>query len=178
SQTFPPAARFNPEPSLSGKIVIVTGGQWRFSLYELLKHNAKVYIAGRSKVKYEECIPRLRRETDGRDVLFLELDLGNLGSIKRAAEGFLSKEHELNILFNHAGQMLPPAENITVDEYDAQLGTNVLGHWNFYLTKQLLPALKVIAGAKCLSDGKARVVNASSIAHYFGSLDFGTFRTV
>lgn len=68
--------------------------------------------------------------------------------------------------------MNPPLESVTVDGYDLQFGTNVLGH--FYLTKLLMPML--IESAKTSSDHKARVVNTSSIAHLFGTLDFDTFR--
>jgi retinol dehydrogenase-12 len=69
--------------------------------------------------------------------------------------------------------MFPPLEKTTVDGYDLQFGTNVLGH--FYFTKLLLPELR--AAAKSSPDGKARVVNISSIAHQiFPGLDFGTFK--
>ncbi|KAJ6574628.1 hypothetical protein B0H19DRAFT_935228 [Mycena capillaripes] len=178
AQTFPPPPHFNPDidiPDLSGKIIIVTGGYsgiGEATVKVLLKHNAKVYIAGRSRAKYEQCIARLKTETNGGEALFLEVDLGNLASVKRATEEYLSKETDLHVLFNHAGQMLCPVERLTDDGYDAQFGTNVLGH--FYLTKQLLPAL--VAGAKSSPDGKARVVNTSSFAHYLGSLDYRTFK--
>ncbi len=53
-----------------------------------MQHNAKVYIATRSKEKTEKAIEELRAKT-GHDALFLELDLANLKSIKSAAEDFL-----------------------------------------------------------------------------------------
>ncbi|KAK7064582.1 NAD(P)-binding protein [Favolaschia claudopus] len=178
AQSFPPPPLFNPDthiPDLSNKIILITGGYsgiGEATVRELLQHDAKVYIAGRNRDKYEQCIARSKSETKGREPLFLQVDLGNLCSIKRAAEEFLSKEKELHVLFNHAGQMLCPVDRTTDDGYDAQFGTNVLGH--FFLTKQLLPAL--IAGAKSSPDGRARVVNTSSFAHYFGSLDYETFK--
>ena len=46
------------------------------------------------------------------------------------------------------------------------------GH--FYFTKLLLPAL--VRGATASSDGKARVVNVSSSALWFTTLDYNTFR--
>jgi NAD(P)-dependent dehydrogenase (short-subunit alcohol dehydrogenase family) len=102
---------------------------------------------------------------------------------------FCSKETELHVLFNNAGVMSPPIEQVTVDGYDMQFGTNVLGKisfssrpnaqlyvWSghFYFTKLLLPTL--IATAKTSPDGKARVVNTSSLMHMFGGLDFNTFK--
>lgn len=54
---------------------------------ELLKHNAKVYIACRSKERAEAAIADLKAKTE-REALFLHLDLGDLISVKAAAEEF------------------------------------------------------------------------------------------
>jgi NAD(P)-dependent dehydrogenase (short-subunit alcohol dehydrogenase family) len=71
-----------------------------------------------------------------------------------------------------SGVMTPPIEMLTEDGYDLQFGTNVLGH--FYFTKIIMPAL--LAGAAQSPDGTARIVNTSSNAHWFGSLDYNTFK--
>ena len=68
--------------------------------------------------------------------------------------------------------MKPPVEMLTDDGYDLQFGTNVVGH--FYFTKLIMPAL--LAAAATSSDGTARVVNTSSNGHWFGDLDYNTFR--
>lgn len=68
--------------------------------------------------------------------------------------------------------MMAPLEDLTVDGYDLQFGTNVIGH--FYFTKLLLPAL--LAGAKTSADGRSRIVNTSSLMHLFAGLDFNTLR--
>jgi retinol dehydrogenase-12 len=70
-------------------------------LKALLAHNAKVYIAARSRPKAEEAIKDLKTQT-GKEALFLKLDLADLKSVKKAAEDFLSKEERLNVLFNNA----------------------------------------------------------------------------
>jgi len=95
-----------------------------------------------------------------------------LGSVKAAAEEFNSKENVLHVLINNGGVMAPPSDQITVQGYDLQFGTNVLGH--MYFTQLLIPAL--LLGAKSSSDGKARVVNVSSSGHLFGQLNFNTFK--
>ena len=64
-------------------------------------HNAKVYMASRSKAKAETAIASLKEAT-GKEAIFLELDLSSLASVKKAAQEFLGKEHELHILFNNA----------------------------------------------------------------------------
>jgi retinol dehydrogenase-12 len=175
---FPPKAKYDTDrdiPDLTGRVALVTGGYSGIgycTAKELLKKNAKVYIAGRSRAKGDEAIENLKKETDGKTAIFIELDLSSLKSVKDAAADFNSKETELHILFNNAGVMFPPVDELTADGYDQQWGTNVLGH--FYFTKLLLPAL--ISAAKASPDAKARVVNTSSAFHWLGDVDFATFR--
>ena len=66
-----------------------------------MEHNAKVYLAARSRAKAEAAIAELKSAT-GKEAIFLELDLSSLASVRKAAEEFLSKEHELHVLFNNA----------------------------------------------------------------------------
>ncbi|TBU25108.1 NAD(P)-binding protein [Dichomitus squalens] len=175
-QSFPPKSKFTVEdiPDLTGRIVIVTGGNVGIG-YEtvkaLLQHNAKVYLAARSKNKAEKAINSLKEAT-GKEAIFLQLDLSSLSSVKKAAEEFLSKEPELHILFNNAGVMVPPIEQVTADGYDLQWGTNVLGH--YYFTVLLLPAL--LAGVKSSPDHHARVVTTASSGAYLDTLHWETFK--
>lgn len=73
------------------------------TLYQqaLLEHNAKVYLAARSRERAEVAIASLRQVT-GKEAIFLELDLASLASVKKAADEFLSMEQELHVLFNNA----------------------------------------------------------------------------
>jgi len=67
-------------------------------------------------------------------------------------------------------------ERVTPLGLEVQFATTVFGH--FYLTQLLLPLL--IASAKTSPDGKARVLNTSSVAHVFsptgekGPVDYET----
>jgi hypothetical protein len=61
---------------------------------------------------------------------------------------------------------------LTVDGYDLQFGTNVVGH--FYFTKLVMPA--ALAAAAASSDGTARIVNTSSSGHLFSGLHYNTFK--
>ncbi|TEB39776.1 NAD(P)-binding protein [Coprinellus micaceus] len=174
--SHPPRPAFKVEdiPDLTGKVIIVTGantGIGKETAKALLAHNAKVYFAARSQERAEKAIKDLKTET-GKEGIWLKLDLADLKSVKTAAEEFLSKEQELHILFNNAGVMVPPVTDVTAQGYDLQFGTNVLGH--FYLTKLLIPAL--LKGAKSSGNEKARVVTTSSVASYFGKLDFNTLK--
>ena len=68
--------------------------------------------------------------------------------------------------------MNPPVEMLTDDGYDLQFGTNVVGH--FYFTTLVMPALLMAVAAS--PDATVRVVNTSSNAHWFGGLDYNTFK--
>ncbi|KAF7369180.1 hypothetical protein MVEN_00245200 [Mycena venus] len=160
-------------PDLSGQVVIVTGGNsglGKETVRALLQHNAKVYLACRSRRKAEETIAELRDLT-GKEAIFLELDLANLSSIKAASEKFLSQETKLHILYNNAGIMVPPIELVTSDGYDLTFGTNMVGH--FYLTKLLLPSLLAAAASK---PGAGRVVNLTSVIHYIAVPNYHSFK--
>ncbi|KAJ7617248.1 NAD(P)-binding protein [Roridomyces roridus] len=156
---------FEPErdiTDLSGKVVIVTGGYSGIgyeTVKQLLLKNAKVYLAGRSSDKAATAIQSLEAETKGK-AFFLQLDLGDLPSVRKAAENFLEKEEKLDILFNNAGVMNCPTDMLTKQGYDLQFGTNVLGH--FFFTELLLPAL-----TKSYEQSKvpARIITTSSAGH-------------
>ncbi|KAH9945581.1 NAD(P)-binding protein [Amylocystis lapponica] len=173
---WPPKPKFNADqiPDLTGKVIIVTGGNLgigKETIKVLLQHNAKVYMASRNRDKACAAVQELRAETN-REAIFLELDLSNLASVRKAAEEFLSHETELHVLFNNAGVMCTPRNQTTVDGYDLQFGTNVVGP--FLFTQLLMPTL--IAGAKASPDGRARIITTSSGAAYWHTLNWDSFR--
>ncbi|KAJ7675265.1 NAD-binding protein [Mycena rosella] len=166
---FPPA--FLPErdmPNLSGKITFVTGGNTGIgyeTVKQLLLKDAKVYLAARSPEKAAAAIKRLEEETK-KSAIFVQLDLADLPSVRRAAEAFLAQESRLDILFNNGGVMISPPELLTAQNHDLQFGTNVIGH--FFLTELLIPAL-----TKSYEETQvpARVLHTSSIGHQFAPGD-------
>ncbi|KAG8701246.1 hypothetical protein FRC09_005481 [Ceratobasidium sp. 395] len=176
SAFFPPRPPFDivgNVPDLTGQVIIVTGGNTgigKETCKVLLNKNAKVYLAARSKTKADEAIEWLKKETGGKVAIFLELDLASLASVRKAAEEFKSltcrvipsKEHELHVLFNSAGVMMSPVNEKTLDGYDLQFGTNVLGH--YFFTTLLLPTLIHTAKNSPAAGGQVRVINTSSAA--------------
>ncbi|KAJ6574425.1 NAD-P-binding protein [Mycena capillaripes] len=163
-------------PDLSGKIILVTGGNTGIgyeTVKQLLLKNAKVYLAARSLEKAAAAIKRLEEET-GKRAIFLQLDLADLPSVRESAETFLSQESRLDILFNNGGVMISPPEMVTAQKHDLQFGTNVIGH--FFLTELLLPAL-----TKSYEETKipARVLHTSSSGHTFApgnGMDFQSLK--
>ncbi|KAJ7482828.1 NAD(P)-binding protein [Mycena galericulata] len=156
------APAFRPErdmPDLSGKVTLVTGGNTGIgyeTVKQLLLKNAKVYLAARSPEKAAAAIKRLESETN-KSAIFLQLDLADLPSVRKAADTFLAQEEKLDILFNNGGVMIPPPEMLTAQNHDLQFGTNVIGH--FFLTELLIPAF-----TRSFEESKvpARVINTSS----------------
>ncbi|KAF9513047.1 hypothetical protein BS47DRAFT_1013379 [Hydnum rufescens UP504] len=168
AEVFPPKPKWSPDdiPDLSEKVFLITG---KAVAEDLLAHDAKVYIAGRSVERVTEAIEELKKITGKGDdrVKFLKLDLADLKSVKSAVDEFLSKESRLDVLINNAGMVRVPGtgiDQITPSGLNVEFAVNVLGH--FYLTQLLLPIL--ISTAKSSPDGKVRVVNLTSAAH-FGS---------
>lgn len=105
SQWFPPTSRFSVDdiPDLTSRVMIVTGGNTgigKETVRALLAHNATIYLAARSQDRAEAAIDELETDT-GKRAIFLELDLSEKASIRRAAKEFLSKEKELHVLFNN-----------------------------------------------------------------------------
>ncbi|KAJ7314912.1 NAD-P-binding protein [Mycena albidolilacea] len=144
------------------RIAFVTGGNTGIgyqTVRQLLLKNATVYLAARSQEKVADAIRQLEEET-GKQAVFIELDLADLPSVRRAAEAFLAREARLDLLFNNGGVMTCPPEMLTAQNHDLQFGTNVIGH--FFLTELLLPAL---TASHRQTNVRARILNTSSIGH-------------
>ncbi|KZO97325.1 NAD-P-binding protein [Calocera viscosa TUFC12733] len=166
SEMCPPTPKWTVDdiPDLTGKVVIVTGGNTGIGFVTckyLLIHGATVYMLCRSPEKAQEAIEKLKDVTSGKEARFIQCDLADLPSVKKCVQEFTSKETRLDILFNSAGVMFTPIEQVTKQNYDMQFGTNVIGH--AYLTTLLLPIL--LTTAQATPGGNARVIITSSDGH-------------
>ncbi|KAM8854506.1 dehydrogenase/reductase SDR family member 13-like [Synchiropus picturatus] len=147
---------------LHGKTVIVTGsntGIGKTTAIDLAKRGARVILACRSKQRGETALVDVKRESGSKNVVFMQLDLGSLQSVRSFAENFLRLETRLDILINNAGVYM---QGRTEDGFGMMFGVNHIGH--FLLTNLLLDRLK-----ECKP---SRIVNLSSVAHNFGKIDF------
>ncbi|WP_328816019.1 oxidoreductase [Nonomuraea cypriaca] len=148
-------------PDLTGRTAIVTGAGSGIGLptaLELARHGARVVVATRSADKGGAAVAEILRAVPGARVSYAALDLADLASVRRFAAGV----DAVDLLINNAGVALVRRRE-TKDGFEAQFGTNHLGH--FALTGLLLPLL--------LSSPGARVVTVSSDAHAMGRIDFG-----
>lgn len=92
-------------PDQAGKVFFITGaysGIGYATTKELARHGAKVYLACRSEDRALAAITKLEEEVPdikGEDRLhFIQVDMSNMRSVKRAAEEFVQKEKRLDVL--------------------------------------------------------------------------------
>ncbi|GKZ35278.1 hypothetical protein AbraIFM66950_005872 [Aspergillus brasiliensis] len=152
-------------PDQTGKVFLVTGassGLGKLLTDILYQHNGKVYLAARSETKTREAIEEMKaaHPSSKGELIFLNLQLDDLTTIKRTADEFLAKEDRLDVLWNNAGVMVPPAGSQTKQGYELQYGVNNIAH--FLLTYFLRPALET--AAKSAPKDSVRVIWVSSSA--------------
>lgn len=150
---------------LSGTVAIVTGANSGLGFETsraLLAGGATVILTARSVEKAAAAKRAILDELGDVPIETMILDLADLESIRRFSEEFHGKHTRLDILVNNAGIMMTDAQ-LTIDGFEAQLGTNHLGH--FALTGRLIDLIESTPGA--------RVVTLSSLAHRWDSMEFG-----
>ncbi|KAI1147021.1 short-chain dehydrogenase [Nemania diffusa] len=148
-----------------GKVFIVTGantGLGKELAQILYAKHAKVYIAARSEAKAAAAMDAIRalHPASTGALVYLPLDLNDLSTIKASAEAFLAQEQRLDVLWNNAGVMVPPAGTVTAQGYELQLGVNNVA--TFLFTRLLYPVLVATAAEE--KGGSVRVVWVSSDA--------------
>ncbi|KZV71192.1 NAD-P-binding protein [Peniophora sp. CONT] len=163
---------YNPSrdvPNQTGKVFFITGaysGIGYATTKELARHGAKVYLACRTEDRALAAITKLEEEVPdikGKDRLhFIQVDMSNMRSVKRAAEEFIQKERRLDVLLHNAGR-LTSAYEMSEEGVELTMAVNYLSV--FVLTQSLLPLLKATAAEP---DADVRVAVVSSMAHRFG----------
>jgi NAD(P)-dependent dehydrogenase (short-subunit alcohol dehydrogenase family) len=151
-------------PDLTGKIVVVTGGNSGIgfdAVRAFAQKGARTIMASRNPEKGALALAEIQAELPTAPVELMELDLANLEAIHRFAAEFQARYAKLHILVNNAGVMALPYRT-TADGFEMQFGTNHLGH--FALTGVLLETI--------LGSEASRIVTISSGAHSFGQINF------
>ncbi len=111
-------------PDQSGKKYLITGGNSGLGFQcakALVEKGAHVTITTRSEIKGVAAMLSTGAQA------FIEMDLANLASIRKAAATITEP---FNVVFLNAGIMVPPFSK-TIDGFESQLGTNYLGHFAF-----------------------------------------------
>lgn len=144
-------------PSQAGKLAVVTGGNRGLGL-EIAKTLAAagthVVLACRDPKKAKAAVAQIQQLTPLAKVETMELDVADLGSVRRFAEAFNAHYSKLDLLIHNAAAIMVP-QGKTRDGFETHLGTNHLGP--FALTGMLLDHLNAA--------GNARIINMASLAH-------------
>ena len=148
---------------LQGKRILVTGvsaGLGVETARSLAAHGAHVVGAARDLKKAKAATAQVRKDAadGGGSVEVIELDLGDLKSVRACADKLVGKGEPFDVIIANAGVMATPFGH-TVDGFETQFGTNHLGH--FVLVNR-------IAG---LVRKGGRLITLSSAGHRFSNVD-------
>jgi NAD(P)-dependent dehydrogenase (short-subunit alcohol dehydrogenase family) len=146
---------------LTGKRAFVTGvsaGLGVETARALAAHGAEVIGAARDLEKAHHATQHIRESEAGRRFSIVQLDLASLASVRTCAEALLADGRPFDFVIANAGIMATPFWH-TVDGFEAQFGTNHLGH--FLLVNKIAPLMR---------DG-ARMISLSSVGHQFADID-------
>src|ERR1700741_3634456 len=148
---------------LHGKRILVTGvsaGIGVETARSLAAHGAHVVGAARDLAKAEVATAEVRKDAaqNGGSFEVIELDLGNLKSVRACAEGLLAQRESFDVVIANAGVMATPFGH-TADGFETQFGTNHLGH--FVFVNRIAPLMRT----------GSRLINLASSGHRFSNVD-------
>ncbi|KAK1146342.1 hypothetical protein N8T08_003129 [Aspergillus melleus] len=161
---------------IQGRNVLVTGGSSKglgaATARILAAHKpATLIVTYRSKAKVEDVLSELQSISPETKVIGLALDLGDLDSIRAAAEELNQSITHLDILINNAGVMSVQDRELTKFGIEMQFGTNHVGH--FFFTNLILP--KVLAAAEKNPPQTTRIINITGGWHQFSPIRFDDY---
>jgi retinol dehydrogenase-12 len=143
--------------NLKGRTYLVSGantGIGKETARGLAGRGARVVFAGRSVEKTRAAMTEIADDTGNTDLDHVQLDLGDLASVRAAAATFLAADEPLHVLVNNAG--LAGARGTTTSGFELAFGTNHVGP--FLLTELLRERI--------VESGPGRIVNVASVGHY------------
>ena len=121
-----------------------------------------IVIASRTAEKAEPVLAAIRDLNPGVKASFVQVDLGDHESVRRAAKEILAAtSSKIDVLINSAGIMAIKEYTVDKQGIEMQLAANHVGH--FLLTNLLVPGL--LAAAAADKERGARVVNLTSIGY-------------
>ena len=158
---------------LEGKAAVVTGGTRGIGLSiarALAAEGASVFICGRDAARVTSAVKELRK--NGAEVEGIAANVSRYDDcrqlIARAAERFGGPD----ILVNNAGLgVFKPVEQITPEEWDEVIGTNLSGA--FYCSREAIPWMRRRGGGYIFNISSLAGVNAFAGGGAYNASKFG-----
>lgn len=150
--------------TLTNKICLITGatsGIGKVTATALANMGATVVITGRRQTRIFSALQEIRTQTGNENIHALQADFADLNTVRALADSFLAMFDRLDILVNNAGSYYN-RRHIALQKVERTFLVNHLAP--FLLTGLLLSTIK--------SSAPARIVNVSSGAHIYDSMDF------
>lgn len=124
---------------LNGKIALITGGGTGIGLdiaKKYVEEGAYVYITGRRKNKLQEAVASI-----GKNIDYMVSDVTSKEDMEKVAQKIQKEKGRLDILIANAGVgNYVSIENVTLEEFNRVMYTNVLG--TYYCAQVCLPLMK------------------------------------
>jgi retinol dehydrogenase 12 len=142
---------------IRARTFLITGassGIGRALAERLASEGARVVLASRSADRTLAVVQAIQRRHPDAAARFLQVDLSDFESVRRAAAEFIATDSPLDVLINNAG--VGGTSGLNADGIDLTYATNHLGP--FLFTNLLVPRLQ--------HSPATRIVNVSSAAHY------------
>lgn len=149
---------------MNGKVVIISGANAGIGFEtakDLATRGARVILACRNEIKGRKAQEIIKQETGNNEVVYKQLNLSSLQSVKDFVDDIYVTENHLDVLINNAG-VVRQNNHHTKDGIIEDMQINYFAH--YLLTLLLLPLLK--------QSQPSRIINVTSCLHIFGVIDF------
>ena len=141
---------------LSGRTALISGGAngvGAAAVRAFVAEGAQVAILDRDAASGAALAEELSEA--GADVYFLETDVSQADEVARAVDAVLERFEHIDILFNHAGDIIvKPFLSYTIEDWDRMMDNNAKSA--FLVTRRVLPGM--------LKRGYGNIINTSSTA--------------
>jgi NAD(P)-dependent dehydrogenase (short-subunit alcohol dehydrogenase family) len=154
---------------LKDQVCLVTGGSsgiGKATALALANQGAEVIIVNHNRERGEAALQDIRSQSGNSRVHLVLADLSSQEEIRRLAGEINSRFEHLDVLVNVAGTLFYKRQ-LSADGLEMNLALNYLGY--FLLTELLLD--------KFIASAPARIVNVTSVAHWWGRLDLNDLQS-
>ena len=146
---------------LTGRVAIVSGGSMglgRQMAEGLAEMGANLVLCARKQERCEEAAEELRSQ--GVQILALGCDVKNKATIQQVVDATLAKFGRVDILVNNAGvSWAAPVEEMTLEQWDKVLSTNLTGTFLFCQA----------VGKAMAAQRSGKIINIASVAGLGGA---------